>query len=271
MNADLIINGSSKALVQISPKIIDSVLNLNSYNLGMDGTGFIPQKMQYDLYLKYNKKPEIVVQIVSHGTLYKNVELYKYIKFAPYFDNEEIKKVSKKYKGFSTYDYYIPFIRYSGNPSIVINGLLNTIGIDLRKDNKYKGFLAQDKKWDNSFNDFKNNNPDGVSIRIEEHSIKLFENYIAECKNNNINVILVYPPTFMESKKYIKNEDEIVAYYKYIADKYQVPFLDYSDNVLSYSTEYFYNSQHLNRKGAELFTKELSVDIKNLLENNLSK
>lgn len=37
IDADIIINGNSKAYHHISPKIIDSVTRLNSYNLGLDG------------------------------------------------------------------------------------------------------------------------------------------------------------------------------------------------------------------------------------------
>jgi hypothetical protein len=40
INADLIVTGSSRAWSNVSPKIIDSTLNLNSYNLGLDGAHF---------------------------------------------------------------------------------------------------------------------------------------------------------------------------------------------------------------------------------------
>ena len=228
----------------------------------MDGTEFIPQKLQYDLYIEYNKKPKIVLQIVSNSTLSKKQELYGYMKFAPYLGYDQIKKVTKTYKGFSFFDYYFPFIRYSGTPALVINGLLNNVGIDFEKDTKYKGYLESNNNWDNSFDEFEKANKDGIIMKMDVQSIKLFENYIVECKKNNIDIYLVYPPTYKNSHKYIKNRDEIISYYTIISEKYQVPFLDYSNNVLSYSTEYFYNSQHLNKKGTKLFTKELSEDIK---------
>src|SRR5690554_3856447 len=49
INADLIINGSSKALVQVSPKILDSILEMDTYNIGMDGAPFLPQNLQFNL------------------------------------------------------------------------------------------------------------------------------------------------------------------------------------------------------------------------------
>jgi hypothetical protein len=266
INAGIIINGSSKALVQVSPQIIDSDLQIYSYNLGMDGTEFIPQKLQYDLYLKYNKKPKIVIQIVSNSTLTKKHELFGYMQFAPYLEYEEVKELTKTYKSFSFFDYYIPLIRYYGNRSKIRNGLLNCVGLDLNKDTKYKGYLEQNRNWDNSFDNFSKDNKEGVVLNMDVQSIKLFENYIDECKHNNTNIILVYPPTYYKSHIYIKNRNEIISYYTRISDKYQVPFLDYSNNKISCSTEYFYNSQHLNKKGAELFTKELCEDLKELTQ-----
>lgn len=271
INADLLVNGSSKALYQISPRILDSVLELNSYNLGMDGTEFIPQKMQFDLYLEHNKKPETIVQIVSNTTLIKKEELFEYMKFAPYLDENEIRKVTKQYKGFSFFDYYVPFIKYSGSPNIVINGLLNFINIDLKKDTKYKGYSEKNIDWDNSFNIFTAANKDGVTMQMDSKSTELFENYIIECKNKKIAIFLVYPPTYSISHKYINNRAEIISYYSNISRKYEVPFLDYSNMTIAQSKDYFYNSQHLNKKGAELFSKKLSNDIKFQIQNILTE
>lgn len=42
-------------------------------------------------------------------------------------------------------------------------------------------------------------------------------------------------------------------------------FIDYSNSYLCYDKKYFYNSQHLNKTGAELFSKEVSLKIKEIL------
>ena len=43
INADLIINGSSRAWVHISPQILDTSFSIDSYNLGIDGHNFYLQ------------------------------------------------------------------------------------------------------------------------------------------------------------------------------------------------------------------------------------
>ncbi len=67
----------------------------------------------------------------------------------------------------------------------------------------------------------------------------------------------------------MKKWDEGMQIYHSFSKKYDIPFLDYSDDTsLTYDTAYFYNAMHLNKKGAELFTLKLANDIK---EQNLYK
>lgn len=261
INADLIINGSSKALVQVSPKILDSILEVDSYNIGMDGSPFLPQNLQFNLYLKHNKHPKRIIQVVSNGFLSKSNELIYYMKFAPYLSINEVAELTKQYDGFSKADYYLPYLKYSGNYGMIINGFANNFGLDLKAYKFYKGYTEKDKSWDNSFNEFVKENPDGVYRKMDSVSVLLFQEYIKTCKNLNIDLILVYPPTYIKSQQYINNKKDIIKFYKEISTNNNIPFLDYSDIELSYSTDYFYNSQHLNKKGAEIFSALLANDL----------
>ena len=268
INADLIVNGSSKAYVQISPKILDTRLNLESYNLGLDGNAFIPQLLQYDLYRQHNQKPKIIVQIVGNGFLVKKEELIGYMRYAPFLDNKQITAVTQQYKGFSFLDYHVPFIRYAGYFGIITNGVLSNFGIDKQKDKNYKGYHAMDAQWDNSFDLFKNENPTGIDIAIDSVSKVKFTNYLELAYKDNIHVFMVYPPTYKPSQEYINNREEIIDFYKEVAVNSNALFLDYSNGQISNSKDLFYNSQHLNTKGAEQFTHMLATDIKNHLDGN---
>ena len=81
INSNFIINGSSKALVQVSTNIIDSILNVNSYNFGMNGTNFEVQLLVNQLYNIHNPKPDYIIHIVSHGTFKFNDDLHEYKRF----------------------------------------------------------------------------------------------------------------------------------------------------------------------------------------------
>lgn len=263
INADLIINGSSKAYVQLSPKLIDSVLNVDSYNLGLDGTPFVPQKMQYELYEMFNTPPKQIIQIAGTGTLVKpEGDLYNYIKFAPYLDLEVVRETTELYNGFSFIDYNLPLFKYSGHPLEAIDGILSLVDIHISPSSLYKGYLEQHMSWDGSFDKFKQTHENGIEFEIDETASKLFEEYIIHCKKNNIDIILVTPPVYYEFIPYDKDRDKHIDYYTQISKKYDIPYLDFSNDEISLEKKYFYNSQHLNYKGAELFSKKLSDEIK---------
>jgi len=53
-----------------------------------------------------------------------------------------------------------------------------------------------------------------------------------------------------------------------MSQKYGVPFLDYSnDSTYLRKTEYFYDSNHLNATGAEIFTRNLVGEIRKIMDS----
>ncbi|NCT08855.1 MAG: hypothetical protein GW772_02065 [Flavobacteriia bacterium] len=282
INADIIINGSSKAFKQVDPVIIDTILGVNSYNLGLDGGPFIPQRAQYEIYKLKNIKPKVIIQIVSNGTLRSLKDGFKDpIKFAPFLNISEVKKNMKLTGSFNYWDYHIPMLRYSYFPFEIITGTLSFFNIQLFKTKDLKGYSPENKFWSeksqdkigisNKIKEIENsNNLQKVDIftSLDSISCENFESFIAECRKDKINVILVYPPIYTEADKTIKH----IEYFDKIAKKYNIPFLNYSrDSLLVYNRNYFYNSQHLNIKGASVFTKKLSEDIKSLTNNTLNR
>jgi hypothetical protein len=282
INADLIVSGSSKALVQVDPVIIDSVLGVNSYNFGLDGNPFIPQRALYEIYRKKNTKPKIIIQIVSNGTLRSLKEGFAVpIRFAPYLDIPEVKKLMKLTSSFNYLDYSIPMIRYSGKPFEIIIGGLSFFNIQFLNTTDIKGYDPHDTSWPESSNESldisektedltSSNNLENIELftSLDSVSCENFESFLANCEAENIMVFLVYPPIYVESFNSIKHVD----YYKRVAQEYNAYFLDYSqDSLLAFNKKYFYNSQHLNLKGATIFTNRLSEDIKAETQNILNK
>jgi hypothetical protein len=55
--------------------------------------------------------------------------------------------------------------------------------------------------------------------------------------------------------------------YRTLAAAHHVRFLDYSDSAPAGNQSLFYNSQHLNRRGAEVFTTLLASDLSDISRN----
>lgn len=262
INSKLIINGSSIAEVQISPQIIDSTLSTTSYNFGMSGYSFLMQKARYDVFLEHNKQPDIIIQIVGDGTFCKKEGLFQLSQFLPYLDDPIITNATQKYEGLTFSDYNIPFFKYSGKFKTITKGVASFCNVEFLTSNRYKGYASNNVKWDSRFDDFKEENPNGKKIDISDTIVSLFESYLYTETQKGTKIILVFTPTFTELEKYMLNRNKVINLYKSISKKHNILFLDYSKSDFTMSKELFYNANHLNKKGAELFTKKLALDIK---------
>jgi hypothetical protein len=138
-------------------------------------------------------------------------------------------------------------------------------------------------KIENRKNDFLNFNFDTTKIRNSEDAIltlKLHNSFnkkarkqnleylleiAAICKSKNIKLIFLSPP-----KSFIYNESLLPEYHEYrteflktLVDNKDVFFWDYSA-FYQKNIDSFYNINHLNPKGAELFTKEINARLKQM-------
>ena len=129
---------------------------------------------------------------------------------------------------------------------------------------KIKGYIPHDIPWNGDFDRAKKKMK-FIKLDLHEPSIQLFDSYLRDCKTNNIKVILVYPPEYIEGQKFEVNRAEIISLFKKFSKKYNIPYHDFSDDSICFKKKLFYNATHLNKTGAELFTKQLidTLKIKN--------
>ncbi len=267
VNADLVITGSSRAYVHVSPKILDSALGLNTYNLGMNGTKFLMQYDRFKIYLQHNKKPRYVVQTLDFSMLAENYELYAYQQFLPYLSDPDIRQMTEKYKGkFGFGEYYFPMFKYNNQNALVVEGLKSFLGHSATGP-KYKGYEGQLKPWDAAFAAANSNGP-GMSPYdqvIDSQSLTKFNEFLALCSRENIKVILVFPPIYSEFIPVFRNRQAILSLFESAAAKYNFPFLNFLDDELCADKHMFYNSQHLNKTGAEIFSRKLAAKLSGIV------
>ncbi|MFH2142219.1 MAG: hypothetical protein ABIJ97_07350 [Bacteroidota bacterium] len=270
VNSDIVIYGSSTAWVQFNPTMIGDSLNTTTYNLGIDGHNFWLQYLRHKLLLKHNNKPKLIIHSVDNATLQKRTELYNPDQFLPYMLwNNDIENAIKSYKGYTFLDFKIPLIRYFGKTDAIKTVVKMMINQRSNVVVRVRGYNEQDIQWNDDFDEAKKTMKYYKAI-IDTPSIILFDKYLKECVDNKINVIFVYPPEFIEGQNFIINRDEIINLYKYYSEKYNILFIDFSNDSISFQKQYFYNSIHLNKKGSELFTNKLIARIKgiNLNQSN---
>lgn len=264
---EVAIYGSSRAWVQFNPQILADTLEMSAYNFGIDGHNFWLQYWRHLELVKFCGEPKLIIMAVDVFSLQRRHDLYNSEQFLPYMLwDDRINNFTSSYIGFSWIDYFIPFIRYNNLDALksCYSVLLNNDG---KKRFRINGFKGMDLKW-NADLERARGMMEAYEAKLHQPSVELFENFINECKYLNINLILVYAPTYIDGHRFIKNRDELIKVYEDLSIKYDLLFLNYSEHEISYTQDLFYNSTHLNSEGANIFTGVLARDIKNYLDNS---
>jgi len=272
INSDVVVYGASRALDHFDPQIMEDSLKLPAYNLGMDGHNFWLEYLRHSIFLEHNRRPKIIVYSVDPSTLQKRSDLYDPDQFLPYMLRDTLmQKFTSSYKGYDYFDYRLPLLRYYGREEVIFQA----IGLSLHPEryaaspsNRPRGYRAWDLKWNDDFEKAKKSLGE-IRMVPDSGSIRLFGDFLAECKAMGITVVFVTTPEYVEGQKLVENRDAMLSFFRDFSRQYGVPFLDYSNDSISYDKKYFFNSQHMNKTGSELFTKTLAHDLKKALPDTV--
>jgi hypothetical protein len=257
VNSDIVIYGSSRAWTHINPIMISDSLKLSAYNLGIDGHGFRLQNLRHALLLRNNTKPKLIIHSLDAGTLSKACDLYNSEQFLPYMLwNNEMKNSTLLYNGYSPADYKVPLIRYCGNYAAILTAIKMFIFSPKNDVERIKGYQGQNLSWNSDFVEAKLKMKN-YAVQFDTSVVRLFENYLHQCKADNIQLLFIYTPEYIEGQKFISNKNGIIEFYNKLFKKYSIPFYDFSNDEISYNKKYFYNTLHLNKSGSELLTKKI--------------
>lgn len=265
--ADILISGSSRALINFDCEAISRVTNKSCFNIGLDGSKINLDIARVKAYLKHNPKPKVLIQAAGIGELQYGglLRLYQY---APYLNDDDIyESLVSQLPEFWHYK-YIPLYSFAVyNSELVgraVKGLFNirALETDWPRKPRIRGFLSVDIEWTNEYDKFKEEFPEGGTFEVLPKAVNVWEELIELCRKQGIEFVIVFPPAFNESVyRYTKNVDEIFGTYRELARKHNVAFMDYSRIPMTFEQKYFYNSQHMNYRGAAMFSGILAADL----------
>ncbi len=263
INVDIAIYGSSLAWVQLDPAIIKDTLNLNAYNFGIDGHNIVMQYLRHKEYLKFNPKPKYIIYLADLSNFNRPTELYNMEQFMPYVFNSDIKAVISTYKGYDWFDLHLPLVRYYGHRKVINSAFKNALHIESKYGSRNFGYLGQEANWDESYLRDANKKMKCWDVKVNGKVLNLFEEFIKNCLSQNIKLIFVCPPEHILGQKFICKRNYLLEQYNYFSEKYKIPFVNFSSDSICNNKFYFYNARHLNKIGAEIFTRKLVSIIKN--------
>lgn len=256
INADILISGSSRAVYHYDPRIIEIRTGRRTFNIGRDGTKLDEQVAFLRTYLRHNRKPDTIIQNLDAHSLKANRGVTDPSQYMGWLGEDELYQNVRSHRWYFAVYRVFPLIGIlrEGSVKPALEGIL---GVTYQGDNRFAGYCPQDKPWNNDFQEFQKEHPLGVEWVVEEAARNTLREMLALCWQEEIRLILVYSPEYIDSQLMTKNRTQIFEVFRALASEYQTPLWDYSQDRISQEQEYFYNSQHLNQTGATLFSEQI--------------
>ena len=129
----------------------------------------------------------------------------------------------------------------------------------------YKGFLPHNEPVVFSAPDIATVKP--APAAYSQQGFEILQQLLSDCQGKQWPLVLVIAPYYEQffSARYVTNYDSIMNHVKQLAAASKIPVLDYSRIPLCSDTGMFFNVNHLNEKGAAIYTLQLARDISKIL------
>src|SRR4051812_43173152 len=231
VHASLVISGSSRAAYHYDPRIIGGETGLSSFNLGRDGTKLHEQLNLLQIYLRRNPKPACIVQNLDVMSLQDNEDVTDPKQYLLWLSEAEIYQPLRKQKRHLLVYRWLPIVGLAreGGMSAAVEGWLLPHAAE---HEALRGYCPQDLTWNQDFEKFKAQHPSGLKLGIDAKKEAMLGQLIELCQANQIKLVLVYSPDYLESRAFFQNRDEILQDFQRIAEHYHVPLWDFSGELM---------------------------------------
>jgi hypothetical protein len=163
--------------------------------------------------------------------------------------------------GFTGLELKAPAVRYTSRFSYIMRGIKDFFNIGYSPKERYKGYHGEDRKWNGTKLQAIKDDDSMPAAALQSDVIDLFDFFLNDCKNRNIEVVMVFTPVYIDVTNYTKDKELIINRYKSLSEKYNFQFLDYTRDSMCCDTTFFYNAMHLNKTGSEIFSRKLAHDL----------
>jgi hypothetical protein len=249
--AEILIMGSSRARAHYHSGIISTALGKSCYNAGYDAQSILFHSALLGI-VKEKYKPEIILLDVTHGELeYLEIsydQLSVLLPYAQYYPElwstlllkspfERIKCLSRIYP-------------YNSLPDKIVRGNLNFQSDDINGFRPFYGQFGRDFA-EISF----------AEINLDANKINAFNSFLAVCKEHNIQLYVIYSPEYVKTLN-------VSSSMNYIIEKCReqgIEYISYRNDTTFLKRELFKEAMHLNNIGAEKFSLDIALKIKDKL------
>lgn len=248
INKDIIVLGSSRGAMNIIASQIEKETGQSAYNIAFPGSDVEFHDFILKTLLKYNTKPKTIIFAIdepsqflpSTSITFRRDKLYPLVKYS-YINQVLIDKGDRNFTS-----WFMCLSRLNKSNFKLIKKISPTETV------QQCGSMPVDFV-NPKFKPIYRNEVQPYDVNEELSSKRnAFFSIINQCKKNNINLVITFSPNFSTPSQYF--EDRI----KSLAPNSNFFIYDTTKSVYK-NKSYFYDESHLNKKGAAIFTSEVSA------------
>lgn len=256
---DILILGSSRASRHYSPAILSAKTGLSVYNSGRDGE-MVPYSDALLHVSLARYKPRVVILDIDPWSI--NLDGKKYDRLSvllPYTSNPEVLKQLKQYDPWLPVKIASHVYRYNSSLFISLYNILKTNSLETDD----RGFLPfHNVISEEAYADYVQRTAaerENWQVEYDKRALGLLEDFLRTSSAKKIKTFVVISPAIFKgffNPRYVKLIRDLVARYP------EVKYLDFSEKE-RYNSDHslFGDPMHLNNRGAEVFSRELSDSV----------
>ncbi|MCG7856236.1 hypothetical protein MD537_04630 [Flavihumibacter sediminis] len=256
INADLLFLGSSRTWAHFDPHFFDSTFHLKSINIGVDGHSELSMAVtRLNHYLQHNTPPKAIIlnvdPFISSGSITNNTNSVHKDNFARYaFIPKNEHTLIVDYFQFNTAEKYLPL--YS---VFKYNVLWDIVKLKPGSTPYEKfGFEMHNEQWDTiNWPPSKEN----MKFYFKPANIPALKTELSEinqfCKSKGIKLLCIQTPVYR-----VIYDSSTFNQTAQMCKEIGIPFIDTNQESIINNIQFFYNSNHLNRRGIDEMNKILA-------------
>ena len=261
LNADLLVIGSSRASVDIIPRVIQDVTGISGFNLGFQASNTEFHEFLLSLYLKHNPPPRYILKVVDPYEFELRPPFMLYFRldvFYPFIDRPEMRRLLIERGDLNPHFTFLKSFLYQQGFSILRTFQKNHQGEISHGEPGLDGYIESEDKWhvdrgapvyQQEEYDIKKENP-----VLRSSLLKIMR----DARACGARVVFVFPPHLLKITDLTKKR--IME----LAGKDAV-YLDYSS--FSSDKRLFVNETHLSMEGARLLSVAIGKDLLKLFSH----
>lgn len=256
---DILILGSSFAVRNLVPSVIEDSLDISCYNAGEAGNGAMVAWARYNMFIK-NHTPKLILYTLTPDFDYvKSDDYSKYLNTVkPYYGYEE--SVTSMYNDVMIWSDCVilnsNFVRFNSYGARLIYYWITKKHMGLKGyEPLYEIFTPYETEKEQ----------ENKTFELDLLKMNYLDMLFADATKREIPILCVLPPIFNENVSLYRYKEGFL-----LCEKYGIPVINHKYfEGITMNAQYFYDIGHLNDKGAKLYSSKICGDIQAMLNKEI--